>query len=34
MNTLLIIGSSATRVFAQGGRAAVFTSRHYQPGIL
>jgi precorrin-2 C20-methyltransferase / precorrin-3B C17-methyltransferase len=33
MNTLLIIGSSATRVFAQGGRAAVFTPRHYQPSV-
>ena len=32
MNTLLIIGSSATRVFDQGGRAAVFTPRHYGPG--
>jgi precorrin-2 C20-methyltransferase / precorrin-3B C17-methyltransferase len=31
MNTLLIIGSSTTRVFGQGGRAAVFTPRHYQP---
>ena len=31
MNTLLIIGSSTTRVFPQGGRPAVFTSRHYQP---
>lgn len=29
MNTLLIIGSSATRVFEQGGRTAVFTPRHY-----
>jgi precorrin-2 C20-methyltransferase / precorrin-3B C17-methyltransferase len=34
MNTLLIIGSSTTRVFAQGGRAAVFTPRHYQPDLL
>jgi len=33
MNTLLIIGSSATRVFAQGGRATVFTPRHYQPSV-
>jgi len=32
MNTLLIIGSSATRVFAQHGQAAVFTPRHYEPG--
>jgi precorrin-2 C20-methyltransferase/precorrin-3B C17-methyltransferase len=32
MNTLIIIGSSATRVFAQGGRAAAFTPRHYHPG--
>jgi precorrin-2 C20-methyltransferase/precorrin-3B C17-methyltransferase len=31
MNTLLIIGSSTTRVFEQGGRPAVFTPRHYQP---
>jgi precorrin-2 C20-methyltransferase / precorrin-3B C17-methyltransferase len=31
MNTLLIIGSSTTRVFEQGGRAAVFTPRHYPP---
>jgi precorrin-2 C20-methyltransferase/precorrin-3B C17-methyltransferase len=31
MNTLLIIGSSATRVFEQGGRPAVFTPRHYGP---
>jgi precorrin-3B methylase len=31
MNTLLIIGSSATRVFEQAGRSAVFTPRHYQP---
>jgi precorrin-2 C20-methyltransferase / precorrin-3B C17-methyltransferase len=31
MNTLLIIGSSTTRVFEQGGRAATFTPRHYQP---
>jgi precorrin-2 C20-methyltransferase / precorrin-3B C17-methyltransferase len=34
MNTLLIIGSSATRVFPQGGRAAVLTPRHYQPDAL
>jgi precorrin-2 C20-methyltransferase / precorrin-3B C17-methyltransferase len=34
MNTLLIIGSSTTRVFPQGGRAAVFTPRHYQPEVL
>jgi precorrin-2 C20-methyltransferase / precorrin-3B C17-methyltransferase len=34
MNTLLIIGSSTTRVFRQGGRAAVFTPRHYQPDVL
>ena len=32
MNTLLIIGSSATQVFEQGGRPAVFTPRHYGPG--
>jgi precorrin-2 C20-methyltransferase / precorrin-3B C17-methyltransferase len=31
MNTLLIIGSSTTRVFEQGGRAAMFTPRHYPP---
>jgi precorrin-2 C20-methyltransferase/precorrin-3B C17-methyltransferase len=31
MNTLLIIGSSATQVFEQGGRPAVFTPRHYSP---
>jgi precorrin-2 C20-methyltransferase/precorrin-3B C17-methyltransferase len=30
MNTLLIIGSSMTRVFEQHGRTAVFTPRHYQ----
>jgi precorrin-2 C20-methyltransferase/precorrin-3B C17-methyltransferase len=30
MNTLLIIGSSTTRVFAQHGRTTVFTPRHYQ----
>jgi precorrin-2 C20-methyltransferase / precorrin-3B C17-methyltransferase len=29
MSTLLIIGSSTTRVFPQGGRAAVLTPRHY-----
>jgi precorrin-2 C20-methyltransferase/precorrin-3B C17-methyltransferase len=29
MSTLLIIGSSATRAFEQGGRPAVFTPRHY-----
>jgi precorrin-2 C20-methyltransferase/precorrin-3B C17-methyltransferase len=29
MNTLIIIGSSATRVFEQGGRGAAFTPRHY-----
>jgi precorrin-2 C20-methyltransferase / precorrin-3B C17-methyltransferase len=34
MNTLLIIGSSTTRVFEQGGRAATFTPRHYQPDVL
>jgi precorrin-2 C20-methyltransferase / precorrin-3B C17-methyltransferase len=32
MNTLLIIGSSATRVFEQAGRPAVFTPRHYGRG--
>jgi precorrin-2 C20-methyltransferase/precorrin-3B C17-methyltransferase len=32
MNTLLIIGSSATLVFEQGGRPTVFTPRHYGPG--
>lgn len=31
MNTLLIIGSSTTSVFAQHGRATVFTPRHYEP---
>jgi precorrin-2 C20-methyltransferase / precorrin-3B C17-methyltransferase len=31
MSTLLIIGSSTTRVFARRGRAAVFTPRHYPP---
>jgi len=31
MNTLLIIGSSTTRVGTQGGRATVFTPRHYGP---
>jgi precorrin-2 C20-methyltransferase / precorrin-3B C17-methyltransferase len=31
MSTLLIIGSSATRVFPQGGRPVAFTPRHYQP---
>jgi precorrin-2 C20-methyltransferase / precorrin-3B C17-methyltransferase len=31
MNTLLIIGSSTTRVFDLGGRSAVFTPRQYQP---
>ena len=31
MNTLLIIGSSTTRVYAQGGRATVFTPRQYAP---
>jgi precorrin-2 C20-methyltransferase/precorrin-3B C17-methyltransferase len=31
MSTLLIIGSSTTRVFTQHGRTAVFTPRHYQP---
>jgi precorrin-3B C17-methyltransferase len=30
MNTLLIIGSSTTRAGAQGGRATVFTPRHYE----
>jgi precorrin-2 C20-methyltransferase/precorrin-3B C17-methyltransferase len=34
MNTLLIIGSSTTRVFPQAGRSAVFTPRHYQPHVL
>jgi precorrin-2 C20-methyltransferase / precorrin-3B C17-methyltransferase len=34
MNTLLIIGSSTTRVFSQAGRSAVFTPRHYQPHVL
>jgi precorrin-2 C20-methyltransferase / precorrin-3B C17-methyltransferase len=34
MNTLLIIGSSTTRAFTQGGRAAVFTPRRYQPDVL
>jgi precorrin-2 C20-methyltransferase/precorrin-3B C17-methyltransferase len=29
MNTLIIIGSSATRVFEQAGRRAAFTPRHY-----
>jgi precorrin-2 C20-methyltransferase/precorrin-3B C17-methyltransferase len=29
MNTLLIIGSSTTRVFQQAGRPTVFTPRHY-----
>jgi len=33
MNTLLIIGSSTTRVFAQGGRDVVFTPRHYRPDV-
>jgi precorrin-2 C20-methyltransferase/precorrin-3B C17-methyltransferase len=32
MNTLLIVGSSTTRVGTQGGRATVFTPRHYEPG--
>jgi precorrin-2 C20-methyltransferase/precorrin-3B C17-methyltransferase len=31
MNTLLIVGSSTTRVGAQGGRVTVFTPRHYDP---
>ena len=31
MNTLLIIGSSTTQVGTQGGRATVFTPRHYGP---
>jgi precorrin-2 C20-methyltransferase/precorrin-3B C17-methyltransferase len=31
MTTLLIIGSSTTRVYSQHGRTAVFTPRHYQP---
>ena len=31
MSTLLIIGSSTTRVFTQHGRTAVFTPRHYEP---
>lgn len=31
MSTLLIVGSSTTRVSAQHGRAAVFTPRHYPP---
>jgi precorrin-2 C20-methyltransferase / precorrin-3B C17-methyltransferase len=34
MNTLLIIGSSATRVFPQGSRTVVFTPRHYRPKAL
>jgi precorrin-2 C20-methyltransferase / precorrin-3B C17-methyltransferase len=29
MNSLLIIGSSTTRVFEQAGQPAVFTPRHY-----
>ena len=33
MNTLLIIGSSTTRVFPQAGRPTVFTPRHYQPDV-
>ena len=31
MNTLLIVGSSTTRVGTQGGRTTVFTPRHYSP---
>jgi precorrin-2 C20-methyltransferase / precorrin-3B C17-methyltransferase len=31
MNTLLIVGSSTTRSFTQGGRDAVFTPRDYPP---
>jgi precorrin-2 C20-methyltransferase/precorrin-3B C17-methyltransferase len=32
MNTLLIVGSSTTRISAQHGRGVVFTPRHYAPG--
>jgi len=32
MNTLLIVGSSTTRISAQHGRGFVFTPRHYTPG--
>jgi precorrin-2 C20-methyltransferase/precorrin-3B C17-methyltransferase len=31
MNTLLIVGSSTTRISAQHGRGVVFTPRHYAP---
>lgn len=33
MSTLVIIGSSTTRVTAADGRTAVFTPRHYRPGL-
>jgi precorrin-2 C20-methyltransferase/precorrin-3B C17-methyltransferase len=33
MNTLLIVGSSTTRVSAPHGRETVFTPRHYEPGL-
>jgi len=32
MNTLLIVGSSTTRISAQHGHGFVFTPRHYTPG--